>query len=255
MIKILFSVFFVVLIFGACGQKKMDNSLKDGEIDLFNLDLKYKYIYTNTGNSFKENNGIVSMEAENASIINNLMYTEGKSGLGMTLPIGATKAYGNHAGYLRFHIMFQQAGNYNLYVLSRKCISDSLHFYHGNEAQIRIDPDTTIHDIQLRGGTDESPNLDQMPIDQNGIRFTRITFEEASGNGKYDWRSILKSSRPLQGKAAVGPAIIEIKKPGWHILEFLAANEYGWAIDKVVLNKNSKEPPIGLGPKETMISK
>lgn len=211
------------------------------------------WLYKNTAIEFQEVNGIVAMEAENATRYNNVVLIEGESGLAALCPGSGTKDHGMNATFLRFHIWFTQPGKYNLYILGRKCVSDATHPCHGNEAQLRINPDTTILLPSLRAdnGKPEGAPLSWFIQDQKGVKFTRMTFEEAQGNGIFKWRSSLKSSRPEQGKMAEGPAVVEVDKPGLLILEIVAANEPGWAIDKLVLNKNNVNPPVGSGPFET----
>lgn len=217
-------------------------------------EMKYdKWLYKNTALEFQEVNGIVSMEAENATCYNNIVLIEGKSGLAALCPPCGTKNYGMATTFLRYHIWFSQPGKYNFYILGRKCVSDASHPCHGNEVQIRINPDTAIMLPSLRAdnGKPEGAPLDWMVQDQKGVKFTRMTFEEAQESGNFAWRSILKSSRPVQGSKAEGPAVVEIVKPGFHILEIINANESGWAIDKLILNRNTTEPPAGLGHAET----
>lgn len=217
-------------------------------------EMKYdKWLYKNTGIEFQEVNGMVSMEAENATRYNNVVFIEGESGLAVLCPGSGTKNHGMNTTFLRFHIWFTQPGKYNLYILARKCVSDATHPCHGNEAQIRINPDTTILLPSLRAdnGKPEGAPLSWFVQDQKGIKFTRMTFEEAQGNGIFKWRSISKSSRPEQGKMPEGPAVVEVDKSGMLILEIVNANESGWAIDKLVLNKNTVNPPVGAGPFET----
>ena len=211
------------------------------------------WLYKNTGIEFQEVNGIVSIEAENATRYNNVVFIEGESGLAALCPGSGTKNFGMNTTFLRFHIWFSQPGKYNLYILARKCVSDATHPCHGNEAQIRINPDTTflLPSLRADNGIPEGAPLSWFVQDQNGIKFTRMTFEEAQGNGILRWRSSLKSSRPVQGKMAEGPAVVEITKAGLCILEIIAANESGWAVDKLVLNKNNRNPPVGTGPFET----
>ena len=87
-----------------------------------------------SGKVFREVNGLVSMEAENASHVNLWRKVKGTSGAAME----ALKEGSWNGGVLRFDIEFTQPGSYAVWVLARKGTHSE---YGANDVKVWLDRD------------------------------------------------------------------------------------------------------------------
>lgn len=191
-----------------------------------------------SGKVFREVNGLVSMEAENSSYVNLWRKVKGTSGAAME----AQKEGAWNGGVLRFDIEFAQQGFYAVWVLARKGTHSE---YGANDVKVWLDRDLSgtpnpgiqnLRDDRLQtllDGTGKPTFTNKKPESEIGF----------GQNAQFTW-----ITRP---KEADAPSIWKVETPGRHHIEFVVGDEYGYAIDKVVLTLDNKQRPSDSGPPET----
>lgn len=199
-------------------------------------------VKTQSRHLFYEKDGIVSMEAENAS------YIHGWKPARMpydTKAMEADSAFAWKGGVLRFDIEFKTVGKYGVWILARKGRRGQ---WDCNDVKVWFNRDLSIginplfeHRKDLKEGLIVSGNYHTTPDPANNPKGWESEFNIPEHY--FTW-----SSSPKEGE---GPAFWEIKTPGRHHIEFVMGDEWQYAIDKVVLSLDNKYEPEGRGPEET----
>ncbi|MCU0247232.1 MAG: hypothetical protein MUC42_11690 [Bryobacter sp.] len=191
---------------------------------------------------FVERDGVVSMEAENASWSRGFDRVPGLSGDAVRCREDSLKQHDEKTAVLRFEIEFNSAGKYAIWLLGR--IEKKQ--YAGNEFGVELDrPD----DLE---GRDPKHKQYPGPADWEGKTYTRMTtgYWMEPATTEFHWASKMKTGGVE--KDFVPPAAWTIEKPGRHRLDFIARNEGGWILDKIVIQRvDPRTPPTGKGPAET----
>lgn len=191
---------------------------------------------------FVEKDGVISMEAEHATWMRGFDRVAGQSGSAMMCREGATKGFDEKTAVMRFEIDFRTPGKYAIWLLGR--IEKKQ--YAGNEFGVELDrPD----DLE---GKDPKEKQYPGPTDWEGKAYTRMTtgYWDRPETAEYHWSSRMKTGGVE--KDFVAPAAWTIATPGRHRIDFIARNESGWVIDKVVIKRTDpRTPPSNNGPQET----
>lgn len=192
---------------------------------------------------FQEIDGVVAMEAEHASWSRGFDAVAGLSGKAMQCRPDAEKAFNEKTAVLRFEVDFRTPGKYAIWLLGK--IEKKEHA--GNEFGVELDrPDDLV-------GIDPKYKQYTGPTDWEGKPYTRMTsgywVDEATT--EFHWSSRMKTGGVE--KDFVGPAAWTIDRPGRRRIDFIARNETGWTLDKVVIKRiDPRTPPRGKGPDETL---
>ncbi|HYP14918.1 MAG TPA: hypothetical protein VEQ63_13405 [Bryobacteraceae bacterium] len=171
---------------------------------------------------FLEKDGIVSMEAENASYSYLWKAVNGASGKALECPDAPKYGLSVRDGVIRFDVEFSKPGLYAVYLLGRH----DLGLYH-NECRVGMDRKLISNNPGLEG-FDSYPQYVQ---DAAGNTATRMWFGPHTDDSRaFHWRSAAKFKL-----GDTGPVFWNVRTNGRHHIEFQNAGEPGIALDKVVL--------------------
>lgn len=165
---------------------------------------------------FCEHNGLVVMQAENATEIKDWVVVNGACG-------DAMEDHGNKAGYLRYEIDFTNTGNYYIWMLCANGPNGT----ESNDCMIYLDG--------------------QLSYDPTGLRPDGIRQSSTS----WQWTSQPKG--PGAHTTAVPPIHVKVLSAGTHTFE-VGSRSNLFKVDKIVLKKDAVSNPVNTscGPDETL---
>jgi hypothetical protein len=192
---------------------------------------------------FIEKDGVVAVEAENASWARGFDVVPGLSGKAMQCREDAHKGFDEKTAVLRLEVEFRTPGKYAIWLLGK--IEKKEHA--GNEFGVELDRPDDLN------GVDPKYKQFPGPTDWEGKAYTRMTtgYWIHPATTEFHWSSRMKTLGVE--KDFVEPAAWLIEKPGRHRIDFIARNETGWTLDKVVIKRvDPRTAPSGPGPAETV---
>ncbi|MBD3244114.1 MAG: hypothetical protein GF331_26215 [Chitinivibrionales bacterium] len=166
---------------------------------------------------FCEINGVVMMQAENATEVKDWTPVSGACG-------GAMEDHGDRAGYLRFEIEFTRTGDYYVWMLCANGPNGT----ESNDCWIRLDGELSYDPTGLR---------------PDGIRQSSTSWQ---------WTSQPKG--PGAHTTAVPPIHVKVLSAGVHIFE-VGSRSNLFKVDKILLELYAETSPVtapDCGPEETL---
>ena len=169
---------------------------------------------------YPNEDGIISIEAENAMTAKGWVEVEGISG-------SAMRDEGIRAeGYVEYPVVFDNPGRYYIYGLMRR--TDTVVNHRANDAFVTL--------------SGEKPFASDEVTRPDGIRCSKLTFT---------WESNPKGPGPHTPRNIwLDPIYVEVPAAGKYTFQ-IGSRSKGFEIDKIILTPN-KETPVDLGPPETV---